>query len=322
VAGGSLRGVWSDDEYAEWLLASQRGVLCRAQVLSLGVTTQGLRYRIRPGGPWQRLLPSVYLTVTGQPTQTQREVAALLYAGQPSIITGPAALQRHRIRGPAAVTVDVLVPAGRERASQGFVLTHRTRRMPRSWIVDLALRYAQPARAVVDTASALTGLQELRTVVASAVQQRRCTIDQIARELREQHRAENALLRAVLAEVADGTESAAEGDLRDLIVRSDLPVPFYNPTLFLDGQFLARPDAWWPDAAVAVEVDSREFHLLPEDWEQTMRRHRRMSAAGLSVLHLSPRQLHTEPRQVLADIAAALRAGRPAPRVTMRQTMV
>jgi very-short-patch-repair endonuclease len=70
---------------------------------------------------------------------------------------------------------------------------------------------------------------------------------------------------------------------------------------------------------VAVEVDSREFHLLPEGWEQTMRRHRRMSAAGLSVLHLSPRQLQTEPRQVLADIAAALRVGRPAPRVIMRR---
>lgn len=313
--------MWSDNEHAEWLLASQREVLCRAQVLSLGVTTKGLRWRIRPGGPWQRLLPGVYLTVTGEPTQAQREVAALLYAGQPSIITGPAALQRHRIRGPAAVAVDVLVPAGRERASRDFVVTHQTRRMPRSWTVDLALRYAQPARAVVDTVSALTDLAEARTVVASAVQQRRCSIDQIVTELRERHSTGNALLRAVLAEVADGTASAAEGDLRDLIGSSDLPVPLYNPTLFLDGKFLARPDAWWPQAAVAVEVDSKEFHLLPEDWERTMRRHRRMTAAGLSVLHLSPRQLRTEPRQVLTDIAAALHAGRPVPGITMRRSV-
>lgn len=201
------------------------------------------------------------------------------------------------------------------------MVTHQTRRMPQSWTVDLALRYARPARAVVDTVSALTGLAEARTVVASAVQQRRCSIDQIVTELRERHSTGNALLRAVLAEVADGTDSAAEGGLRDLIGSSDLPVPFYNPTLFLDGQFLARPDAWWPQAAVAVEVDSKEFHLLPEDWERTMRRHRRMTAAGLSVLHLSPRQLRTEPRQVLNDIAAALRAGRPVPRITMRRSV-
>lgn len=312
--------MWSDKEYAEWLLTSQRGVLCRAQVLSLGVTAHGLTWRIREGGSWQRLLPGVYLTITGEPTQAQREVAALLYAGQPSIITGPAALLRHKIRCPAVATVDVLVPARRERASRDFVVMHRTRRMPRSWTVDQALRYALPARAVVDTVSALTGLADARAVVASAVQQGRCTVDQITAELRERHRAAGyALLRAVLAEVADGTMSAAEGDLRDLIASSGLPVPFYNPALFLDGTFLARPDAWWPQAAVAVEVDSREFHLLPEDWEQTMRRHRRMSAAGLSVLHVSPRQLRTESRQVVTDIAAALRAGRPATGVTMRR---
>jgi hypothetical protein len=313
--------MWSDNGDAEWLLASQRGVLCRAQVLSQGVTAEALRWRIRPGGPWQRMLPGVYLTVTGEPTQAQREVAALLYAGQPSIITGPAALARHHIKGPAAVNVDVLVPDGREHVSQGFVVIHRTRRMPRSWTVDRALRYALPARAVVDTVSALTSLAEARTVVASAVQQRRCSIDQIVTELRERHRTGNALLRAVLAEVADGTDSAAEGDLRDLIGNSDLPAPFYNPTLFLDGKFLARPDAWWPQAAVAVEVDSKEFHLLPQDWEHTMRRHRRMTAAGLSVLHLSPRQLRTEPRQVLTDIAAALRAGHPVPGIAMRRSV-
>jgi hypothetical protein len=310
--------MWSDDEHAEWLLTSQRGVLGRGQVLSLGMTTKALRYRIRPGGPWQRLLPGVYLTVTGEPTDAQREMAALLYAGQASIITGPAALRRHQIRGPAAATVDVLMPAGRERASRDFVVARATRRMPRSWTVDWALRYALPARAVADTLSTLTRLAEARTVVASAVQQRRCSIDQLAAELRERRSAGNTLLRLVLAEVADGTMSAAEGDLRDLIAGSGLPVPFYNPILFLDGRFLAKPDAWWPGAAVAVEVDSREFHLLPEDWEQTMRRHRRMTAAGLSVLHLSPRQLRAEPRQVITDIAAALHAGRPAPRVTMR----
>ena len=39
------------------------------------------RHRIRPGGPWQRLLPGVYLTVTGTPTRRQLEVAALRCAG-------------------------------------------------------------------------------------------------------------------------------------------------------------------------------------------------------------------------------------------------
>ncbi len=97
-----------------------------------------------------------------------------------------------------------------------------------------------------------------------------------------------------------------------------MPLPLFNPQLFLNGKFLATPDAWWPDAGVAAEVDSREWHLSPADWENTMRRHARLSAAGIIVLHISPRQLRTEPDRVVRDIAGALRAGRPVPGITIR----
>jgi len=307
-----------DDRYLEWLLASQRGVLSRAQVLTCVTTAHGLQHRLRRGGPWQRLLPGVYLTTTGEPTRQQLQVAALLYAGPQSLITGPAALDFHGIRGPQAAVVEVLVPAGRYRSSRGFVAIHRTRRMPQSSANDLALLYALPARAVADTVCGLDRLSDARTVVASAVQQRLCTVSQLADELAERHNAGDALLRAVLAEVAAGSRSAPEGELLELIGKSDLPTPLFNPTLILEGRFLACPDAWWPEAGVAVEVDSREWHLLPGDWERTMRRHRRMTAAGIFVLHVSPSQLRTEPTQVLADIGAALAAGRPATRIITR----
>lgn len=100
-----------DDRATAWLLAHQCGVISRRQVLGGGVTEDALRHRIRRGGPWQRLLPGVYLTVTGQPTGEQRLVAAMLYAGPVSYITGPAALRNYGIRGPATEIADVLVPA-------------------------------------------------------------------------------------------------------------------------------------------------------------------------------------------------------------------
>jgi very-short-patch-repair endonuclease len=71
-------------------------------------------------------------------------------------------------------------------------------------------------------------------------------------------------------------------------------------------------DAWWPEASVAVEVDSREWHLLPAHWEETMRRHARLIAAGIAVIHIGPRQIRTEPDSIVANIANALRRGRPA----------
>ena len=315
VSDATLGRVTPDDRDVDWLLAYQRGVVSSAQALAMGLTAAGLRHRYRPGGPWQRLLPAIYLTSTGEPTIEQLQTAALLYAGQPSVITGPAALRPYRLRVPETRRIDVLVPAGRQCGGLGFVAVHRTRRLPDAQTRDLAIGYVAPARAVADTVLALTTRPEVRAVVAGAVQQGRCTIAELAAELAAGPVRGSALFRSVLAEVGDGIRSPAEGDLRDLLIRSKLPRPLFNPSLFLDGQLLAKPDAWWPDYGVAVEVDSREWHLAPDDWEATMRRDRRLTAAGIRVLHVSPRQLRTEPDRIVRDIAAALRAGRPAPDV-------
>jgi very-short-patch-repair endonuclease len=43
-----------------------------------------------------------------------------------------------------------------------------------------------------------------------------------------------------------------------------------------------------------------------------MRRHARLTTAGVLVLHFSPRQIRTEPGEVVTAIWGALRAGRPA----------
>lgn len=91
-----------------------------------------------------------------------------------------------------------------------------------------------------------------------------------------------------------------------LIERGGLPAPLYNPKLFSGDELLAIPDLWWPQAGVVVEVDSRQWHLSPDDWESTMRRHARLTALGILVLHFSPRQISDRPGEVLQAIRAAL----------------
>jgi hypothetical protein len=56
------------------------------------MSDNAMQYRIRAGGPWQVLLPGVYLGTTGAPNLVQKEMAALLYAGPGSLITGQTAL--------------------------------------------------------------------------------------------------------------------------------------------------------------------------------------------------------------------------------------
>jgi very-short-patch-repair endonuclease len=295
-------------------LKAQHQVVTREQSLACGLSNGAIRHRTRPEGPWRILLPGVYLVNAMSPSVSQREVAALLYAGEGSMITGPAALWRHGIHHPISDTVDVLVPAPRKIQSTGFARVSRTTRLPgRPWTSD-GIRYVPPPRAVADAALVLTALDEVRAVVADAVQRNKCTVKQLTAELGAGPVRGSARLRRVLAEVAEGVRSSAESDLRSLLSASRLPVPYYNASLYVGESFLARPDAWWPDEGVAVEVDSREWHLSPKDWERTMRRHSEMSARGIIVLHFTPRQIRRERDRVLAAITHALdsAAGRPA----------
>ena len=310
----SLRGL---DE----LLDQQLRVAARFQLLGLGLTDRAMQYRLRPGGPWQVLLPGVYLSVTGPPSFEQREMAALLYAGPGSVITGPAALKHHHVRCPVVPdAIDVLVPIERQRRNAGFVRLQRTARIPATTVPEGPVRLVRTPRAVADTARLLARLRDVRAVVADAVQADHCTIGQLAAELSAGPVRGSAMFRSVLAEVADGIRSTAEADLRDLIRAYRLPVPMFNPSLHDGKVFLAKPDAWWPDAGVAAEVDSREWHLSPHDWDRTRRRHDLMAAAGIIALHFSPRQIRREPAEVARLIKQALNRGLNRPPLPIRTT--
>jgi very-short-patch-repair endonuclease len=299
-------------------LREQEQVITRAQAIDSGLSPSEIRHRIRPDGPWQKLLPGVYLAVTGTPTQRQKEIAALRRAGSRSALTGIAALRHHGVRAPDSPSCTVLVPAGQHRQGCGFVRIWATTRMPEFVFTDGTVRFADAARAVTDAARELGSFREVRAVAADAVQRRRCRVDQLAEELAHAPVRGSAWLRRALAEVADGVRSAAEGDLRNLIRAAGLPPPIFNARLYLGPELLAVADAWWPDAGVAVEVDSREWHLSPEDWERTMRRSRRMTAKGISMVHVTPHQIRTEAERIVADIRDALEAGHARPALTIR----
>jgi hypothetical protein len=299
-------------------LDRQLDVITRQQALASGLTRHALGYRLRPGGPWRSLLPGVYIAGTGTSTFVQQEMAALLHAGPGSMITGLAAIRHHRIRGPDADFIDVLMPASRRRQDVAFVHLHRTSRMPgRVWNFG-PLRYAPAARAVADTARALTSLREVRAVVADAVQRGSCEVQQLHAELIAGPNIGSALFREALTDVADGIRSTAEGDLKDLLVKSRLPMPLFNPTVFAGDQFVAKPDAWWPELGVAVEVDSREWHISPEDHANTLARGRRMGVHQIVVLRFTPKQIRTQPSEVVADIRRALEGARGRPLLPLR----
>jgi hypothetical protein len=292
------------------LLDKQYGVLSRSQATTLGIGMSTIAHRIQPGGPWQRVFPGVYLTGASTPTVDQLDMAALLYAGRASLLTGRAALRRYGFLPRATGIVDVLVPAASQPADRSYVRVHRTRRMPRTYFRQEAIKFTAIPRAVTDAALVPGNVRDMRAIVCLGVD-RGCSIEDLAAELGQSRLQNSVRLRAVMADVGRGIRSGPEGDLMDLIDRSDLPTPVYNPRLYIGDAFLATPDAWWEAFGVAAEVDSREHHFDEADWEHTMQRHARMTAAGISVLHFTPRRIRSESQLVISTIRQTLQTGRP-----------
>jgi very-short-patch-repair endonuclease len=212
------------------------------------------------------------------------------------------------VRAPYSSVIDVMIPDSKQRKSAGFVRIRATARMPKETYAVGPRRIAPLPRAVSDTARTLSRLADVRALVASVVQQEKCTPAMLAAELEEGPVQGSALLRVAVADVYAGTRSNPEADLHDLIRRAKLPAPEFNPKLYVDEEFIGSPDAWWQYAGVAAEVDSNEYHLSPEDHERTLARDRRMRKYGINVLHFTPRQIRTQPAEVISTIKSALTA--------------
>jgi very-short-patch-repair endonuclease len=264
------------------------------------------------------VLPGVYLAATGALTTVQREIAALLYAGSGTVITGAVALRHQGLRASRTETITVLIPADRAVRSVSFVQVWRTARMPPVFLEDGPVRVALPPRAAADAARSLTDLSDVRAVIADAVQKNQCPAFLLAEELASGPKSGSALPRRVLAEISEGIRSVAEAEFRDLIKQARLPMPLFNASIYAGRSFVATADAWWPDAGVVAEVDSREWHLSPADWEHTVRRHAAMTAHGILVLHFTPGQIHRDAAQVAADLRSAITAGRKRPPLVLR----
>ncbi|SDU77994.1 type IV toxin-antitoxin system AbiEi family antitoxin domain-containing protein [Jiangella alkaliphila] len=134
-------------ERALALARVQDGLLTRQQALAAGMSAEAVRHAIRPGGPWQRVLPGVYATFSGPLSPLHRLRAAVLHAGEGALVTGPWACDLAGLRygPPVDDNVDLLVDWARGQRGHGFVRTIRTRRMPKGqrWLDDERLSALQ-----------------------------------------------------------------------------------------------------------------------------------------------------------------------------------
>jgi hypothetical protein len=284
----------------------QNGLLSRPQALAEGISDDALAHRVR-SGRWQRVLPGVYATFSGPVAEAIRERAALLYAGEGALLHEVTSCRRHGVK---YLTEDdrvhVLVPHGVQKTSRDFVVVHRTHLLPARLVVG-GLPCSPVARAAVDLCRGQSSMRTARAVLCDAVQRGRTTVEALAEVLEHGHSAGSALPRRAVADLMAGCRSAPECELRDLVVTSRvLPEPEWNVAVHdRRGRLLGRPDGWWREIRLALEVNSREHHLFGPDWEATMRRQSAFAADGVLVLPISPQRIRYEPEPLLSEIESA-----------------
>jgi hypothetical protein len=292
-------------------LRHREGVATHRQLRGLGLTGSAITYQIRPGGPWQRLLPGVVLAHRGVPTRRELLLGAVAFAGEGAVVSGADALRAAGAQGVGdSVTVLVLVRADRQKRSFGHVRLERTKRLPDAVVRD-GVGFAPVPRAVIDLCRHQGSTSDVRALVAAAAQQRLCTVRELGVELSHAPRQRTADARKALDEVGDGVRSLAEARARDILKRSGLPMPLWNEQLRDgDGVPFLRPDAWWPEHRAALEIDSRRWHLRPEDWARTQRRQRLLTAHGIMVMAFPPSEILDSPDNFLREVRALLRAAK------------
>lgn len=300
------------------LVGTQRRVLTAAQLREHGVSTAYAVARCAPGGPWQQLLPGVFLLHQGPPTSEERLHGALLYAGrrqdvpaQPAgtgagaprdnaMITGLAALTLHGLPSAPALTaldhIDVLVPRTRRLRSTGCVRVVRAHALPGARQVT-GLPVAPVARALADAVAGLTDPSAVRLLLTEAVRHGHCEPAAVVRELSQAR----LLSRPYVVDAVDSLLAAgralAEGRLYEMVRTYGLPEPVWNVDLRLpNGPHLGGLDAYWPDHAVAVELDTRapRHGRTPQDdviWSECARKREQLERLGITVVHLTPRKL-------------------------------
>ncbi|WP_406000856.1 hypothetical protein [Streptomyces sp. NBC_00829] len=307
----------------------RRRVLSAAQLRALGVSPARATAQCRPGGPWQVLLPGVFLLHPGQPTGEERLRGALLYAGRPvipaqgeapnaspcgeSVVTGLAALALHQFSSAPPLLsldrIDVLVPRTRRLRSTGYARLVRAHTLPRP-VEITGVPVAPVPRALADAVEQLGDAHAVRGLLTEAVRGGHCEPPAVVAELnraRLLHRPH--VMDAVDSLLAEG-RALAEDRLYALVRAHALPEPAWNVDLRLPGgPHLGGVDAYWPEQAVAIELDTRaprheEDALRPE----YARKREHLERLGITVVHIAPRRLRESPEQQAAVVRTALMA--------------
>jgi very-short-patch-repair endonuclease len=255
----------------------------------------------------------VFVSHSGPLTQRERWHAALLFAGQGSVLSHRSALvvwgarieepglaaRVAGVRGnyawlPEGGLVEVTTPHGRHLRSRGFVVVHQSRRPIADAQVISGCAVTSAARAAVDVAITTQRRGDVDHVVADVLQRNLCSVGELEDEAARLGKRLSPWLQQALSDARRGMRSVGEADLRRVIQMARLPEPEWGAAIETPGGTYFV-DAYWRSRRVAAEADGAAFHLSAEDWTRDLHRQNAIQGTGVRLFRFPVRRLRGEP---------------------------
>lgn len=165
-------------------------------------------------------------------------------------------------------------------------------------------------RALADAVSELADAGAVRRLLTEAVRGGHCEPASVVRALNQAKLLSRPhVVDAVDSLLAEG-RAIAEDRLYRMVLEYGLPDPVWNVDLRLPGgPHLGGLDAYWPEQAVAVELDTRAPRQ-DEDamWSEYARKRETLERLGITVVYVTPKKLRDSMEQQAAVVRTALMA--------------
>lgn len=280
----------------------QHGLMRRADLGDLGVTSSEIDWRIKTGR-MDVAHPGVYHLNSTPATWKTAVLAAVMAAG-------PDALASHRcaavLWGFDAVygrVIEVTVPYV-ESPEPDEVIVHRTRRRNPASVLD-SIPITTPERTLFDIAPILP-TRVLEKAARSAVHLGLTTVEKMDLAVAEfggRGVAGTRKMRAVVWVVAnDQSGSVSEIDLKHIIWEAPIPQPIQQLRIVLPDKTHAYPDFSWPDMMKIIEVDGFGAHGTPEQLQSDLRRQNALMELGWQIRRFTATEIRDEPNRVRHEI--------------------
>jgi very-short-patch-repair endonuclease len=288
---------------AAWNLArGQHGVLARRDLIALGFTPSAIRHRLATGRLYA-LRNGVY--AVGRP-ELAREgdwMAAVLACGGDTALSHGSAAALWGI-GPEWRLIEVSVRRRGWPRLDGVRARSRPSLPDQDITTHRGIPVTTPARTILDQAATPISDASLERLVNEADAARGIDLDAPSlRRYCDLCRGEpgvKRLRKLLAAESFRLSDSELERRFRPLALAAELPRPLTKA--IVNGY---EVDFHWPDLGLVVETDSLRYHRNAIKQSRDLRRDQIHTAAGLTTLRFTHRQVVHEPRHVEAILAAA-----------------